>query len=421
MIYRYEYPETFDGLERTDFSLYSGNLVLWGAGKIGSITAHVLKQKGIKVLAFVDMLSSKQGTKFCGLDIISPETFFRDYANSELIITTVGRADVVPLLEEHGFTNWHDAWPLLMEFEFADYSEYNQMYMTRMIGYYFRTIARELGLKKRFLVSRLRVMVTSRCSLRCKECSVFVPYVKNPHDDDWEQIVSDIKIFLDAVKELQEIELFGGEPLLYPNLSKIVSALKNEERIKQISVITNGTILPDDQLIQALKNDSRIIYRMSCYGSLSTKIEETESILKMNGIRHEIIDYKTWYKNSEIKLLNETDEQLRKKFSCCMEGCGMAYWCGKIYFCATLPFLIEINAFPQSDDNFYDIRNSVSDYQKKVEEIYQYAARSNTDCYVDACRYCTGKSTANFKQSVAVAEQVKGLMEMPVIDTKQGE
>lgn len=415
MIYRYDYPEMFEELEKPDFSVYSGKLVLWGAGKIGSVTAHVLKQKGIKALAFVDTAASKQGTKFCGLDIISPEVFFRKYADSHLIITTVDRTEVIAKLGERGFSNWHDAWPLLMEFDFEDYSEQNQMYMARMIDYYFRTVARELKLKDKFLVHRLRVMVTSRCSLRCKECSVFIPYLHKQHDDNWEQIISDIKIFLDAVKEIQEIELFGGEPLLYPDLSKILSALKNEPRVKQISVITNGTILPDQRLIQALENDKRTIYRMSSYGNLSPKIEETASILKAHNIRHEIIDYKTWYKNSEVKRLNETDEELRKKFNCCMEGSGLVYWCGKIYFCTTLPFLLEENVFPQSDDNFYNIRNDTLSYQEKVEEIFRYVQRSNTDNYIDACRYCTGKSTANFKQSVPVAEQIKCVLKMPDI------
>lgn len=418
MVYKYSELDMFDGLERTDFSQYSGNIVLWGAGKIGSVTAHVLKQKGIKALAFVDMSVSKQGTKFCGLDIISPEVFFRDYKNSALIISNVDRANVINQLTSNGFSNWFDAWPLLTEFDFADYSEQNQMYMARMIDYYFREVARELGLKSRFLVHRLRVMITSRCTLNCKECSVYIPYVENHRDDnDWEQMVSDIKVFLDAAKELQEIELFGGEPLLHPDLHKIVSALKSEPRIHQISVITNGTILPNEQLIKALADDKRTIYRMSSYGNkLSTKIGETELILKQNNIRYEIIDYKTWYKNAEVKNLNESEDVVKKKFICCMEGSGLVYWCGKIYFCVALPFLLEINAFPQSDNNFFDMRNSGLKYNELVNKLYQYIDRSNTDQYVDACRYCTGKSSINFKQSVPVAEQAKGHLKMPPIN-----
>lgn len=415
MIYKFDEIDMFDGLERPVFSKYSGKLVLWGAGKIGSITAHVLKQKGVKAIAFVDMEKKKQGTKFCGLNIISPEDFFANYKNSHLIITTVDRPGVLAQLEKNNFSNWDDAWSLLEEFDFGDYSEQNQMYMSRMIDYYFRTMARELELKSNFLVHRLRVIVTSRCTLNCKECAAYIPYVQNHRDDNWEKIVADIKVFLDTAKKLDEIELFGGEPLLHPYLYKIISALKSEPRINQISVITNATILPNDDLIKALVDDKRTIYRMSSYGKLSTKLAETETILKQNGIRHEIIDYKTWYKNSEIKNLNESEEVLRKKFTRCMEGCGLVYWCGKIYYCTTLPFLLEVDAFPQSNDNFFDMRNSNLERKELINKLYQYIDRSNTDQYVDACKYCTGKSTANFKQFVPIAEQAKGDLKMPKI------
>lgn len=418
MIYRYEFPDQFAGLERTDFSQYSGKLVLWGAGKIGGIVAHILKEKGIEALAFVDMLPAKQGSEFCGLKIISPEDFLRDYRDCVLVITTVGRDEVAAWLGERGFANWYDAWPLLLEFDFGDYSEQNQMYMARMISYYFRTVARSLGLKRQYLVNRLRVMVTSRCSLRCKECSAFVPYVTAPCDDEWDKVVLDIQKFLDAAEAIQEVELFGGEPLVHPDLSKIVGALKNEPRIAQISIITNGTILPEHRLVEAMKADPRIIFRISSYGSLSSKMEDIVPILLENGIRHEIIDYKTWYKNSEIKLLCETDDELRKKFNCCMEGSGMVSWKGRLYFCTMLPFLLDEGVFPAAVGNFYDMRNDGLEYKQSLKEIYRYVDRCNTDRYVDACRYCTGKSTTNFKQAVPVAEQVKGILKMSPICVK---
>jgi uncharacterized radical SAM superfamily Fe-S cluster-containing enzyme len=251
MIYRYEYPDQFAELEKPEFSQFSGNIVLWGAGKIGSVVAHVLKQKGIDALAFVDSFADKQGTVFCGLKIISPEEFFRDYSDANLIITTVGRDDVIECLDENNFANYHDAWSLLLEFDFGDYSEQNAMYMVRMIGYYFRVIARAFNLKRKYTVNRLRVMVTSRCSLRCKECSTFVPYVQNPRDDDWQAIVADMITFLDAVEGLQEVEFLGGEPLLHPHLDKIIGGIKDESRIEQIAIVSNGTILPSEALIKA--------------------------------------------------------------------------------------------------------------------------------------------------------------------------
>jgi hypothetical protein len=154
---------------------------------------------------------------------------------------------------------------------------------------------------------------------------------------------------------------------------------------------------------------------MSSYGKLSTKLSEAEDILRDNGIRCEVIDYKTWYKSSEIRPFNETGAALRKKFNCCMQGCGLLYWCGKLFYCATLPFLIEVNAFPKSSENYYDIRNETIDRVRLLDEICVYADRANTDRFIDACRYCSGKTSSNFEHSVPVAEQVKGIIKIPDI------
>jgi organic radical activating enzyme len=416
MIYRYEHPGQFAGLEAPDFAEFSGNIVMWGAGKIGSVVAHVLRREGIRALAFVDMSASKHGGSFCGLKIISPEELLREHFNSALIITTVGRDDVVDFLETNNFSNYHDAWPLLLEFDFGDYREHNQMYMARMIGYYFRVLVRSLNLRNEYTANRLRVMVTSRCSLRCKECSTFVPYVRNPRDDEWAEIVADVKTFLDSAGRLQEVEFLGGEPLLHPDLDKMISGLKDEPRIEQIAIVSNGTILPGDALVQAMVSDGRAIFRMSSYGGLSKKLGEAKSLLSEKGVRHEIIDYKTWYKSSQVKSADEDEDELKRKFNNCMKGCGLVCWSGKLFFCATLPFLIEAGAFPQADDNFYDMRKKDVCREQLLSEIFTYADRCNTDNYVDACRYCTGKTSTNFGHSVQVAEQIRGLLKTPAVN-----
>lgn len=415
MLYRYEHPEQFSGLNAPNFAEFSGNIVLWGAGKIGSIAAHVLKQKGIRALAFVDISKSKQGTAFCGLEIISPEAFFREYKNAVLIITTVGRDDVIALLKSNGFSGYYDAWPLLLEFDFADYSEQNQMYMKRMISYYFRVVARSLNLATEYVANRLRVMVTSKCSLRCKECSAFAPYVPAAKNDDWENIISDITTVLDALGKVEEIEFLGGEPLLHPDLDKIIGALAEESRIKLLTIVTNGTIIPAPPLVQALKNDPRTMLRVSNYGEISFRIPEIEILLKDSGIAHEIIDYKTWYKASEIGLYNETDEEIRRKFDYCMQGCGIISWAGKLFLCGSLPFLLEAGAFPPSSDNFCYLRDKNLPREQLLKMTREYIERSNTNRFLDACRYCSGKSSSNFKHPVPVAEQADGLLKLPAI------
>jgi hypothetical protein len=236
---------------------------------------------------------------------------------------------------------------------------------------------------------------------------MFIPYLKSRRDWNWESLVRDTLTVIDSVGYYEEIDLFGGEPFLHPDLDKIINALHSEPRIGKLYLSTNGTILPDRKIIDAIKNEPRFTVQLSNYGKLSTKRDELLRILDYNKIRVEEIVYKTWYKNSEFLQREETDEELRKKFNCCMSGCGMMLWDSKLFYCGTLAFLSETGAFPSSADNFFDMGSYRGPNTGLIQSLYTFVDRANTDNYIDACKYCTGKSSSNFLNMVPVAEQTR--------------
>jgi ribulose 1,5-bisphosphate synthetase/thiazole synthase len=61
MEYIYNHPEDFEGIEFPDFSEYSGNIILYGAGINGMICAYSLMERGIDFICYADSNAAKTG------------------------------------------------------------------------------------------------------------------------------------------------------------------------------------------------------------------------------------------------------------------------------------------------------------------------------------------------------------------------
>jgi len=415
MIYRFAHIDMFDELEKIDFKRYSGNVVLWGAGKIGSVVAHRLAQLDIKFLAFVDTNTKKHGTEFSEHKVISVEELFSYYPEAVVIITTVHRREVIEQLNAAGRV-FFDAWPLLLEFDWNGYHYMNELYMERMVNYYFLVLSRDLKLKKKYFVDILILNITNRCNLRCEECSVFIPSIERPCDFDKDEIISDAMNVIDAIGCFRELSLFGGEPFLHKHLAEIILAFKDVDKFESAHIITNGAILPDDKLISAIKSDNRMFIRISDYGKLSSNKDSLIKLLHENNIKCEILDYKNWYKRAEIRKFVETEEELRKKFNCCM---GASFPCvsnGKLFLCKVCMSLCEMDVFPEAESNFLDLTSLRNmEVNKRNEIIRKYIERMDTDDYIDACKYCSGKSNLHYEKPIPPAKQIKGVMKIEKI------
>ena len=90
------------------------------------------------------------------------------------------------------------------------------------------------------IAKKLRISVTDRCNMQCIYC---MP--KN--NTDWfeqgnilsyEEILRIVTILVDI--GIERIRITGGEPLVRPKLTSLIKALSHVQRVKEISMTTNG-------------------------------------------------------------------------------------------------------------------------------------------------------------------------------------
>jgi len=91
-------------------------------------------------------------------------------------------------------------------------------------------------------INYLRVSVTNRCNLSCVYCSVgSIPHLPRNEILSYEEIQRLVQVA--ASMGINKVRLTGGEPLLRPDLSKLVWMLSQIEGIDDIALTTNGILL----------------------------------------------------------------------------------------------------------------------------------------------------------------------------------
>ena len=89
----------------------------------------------------------------------------------------------------------------------------------------------------------LRISVTDRCPLRCRYCMPPDGIPLRPHADimRYEEIVALVRL-LNRVAPLDKLRITGGEPLVRPDIERLVAMLA-ELHVSDLALTTNGQLL----------------------------------------------------------------------------------------------------------------------------------------------------------------------------------
>lgn len=404
MIYQYKHVDWIKDIPTREYK-NGEKIFLWGAGKIGSIVAHVLSKKGIAFEGFVDTARDKQGISYCGHKVVAPEELFENHRDAAVIISCAFPA-VMDEIKKNGINDVHTPCNLLKEVDFSGFENVlSYEYMCRNIDQALRNYALYYG--KGPEINHLMVMITDACTLNCEHCCAYVPYHQKVVVDSFETIISTYEAVMKVCQSVETVELFGGEPLTHPSLIKIVEYLLKDSRCDKIPIITNGTIPLSSELIKVLKSP-KILLRISDYGELSSKKNEIVEACEREGIPYEITNYQYWDSVPLIQNdLNESKEELDAKYSACTAN-ALYLKAGKVSHCCVLAGMtgLDKNLFPNFEANFVDVINNDMEYVE--EELRKSIQHLRSRKHIDACKYCPGSHCIQWEEKVPVAGQVRG-------------
>lgn len=175
------------------------------------------------------------------------------------------------------------------------------------------------------------LVLTTKCSLRCESCNNLMQYfdAKNAYTCSLQGIIEALNTLLKHIDSVRNVRIIGGEPLLFKDIAKVVEFLDNEPKVKSFDIVTNGTIIPKNDLLLALQKSHKSFVTISDYStSPNIKIplhyDKIIEILESHKISYFRIfsDGSTkWINPQAIFKRNRTKNDIIKNFKSCLMPC----------------------------------------------------------------------------------------------------
>lgn len=187
---------------------------------------------------------------------------------------------------------------------------------------------------------KLDLPITDRCNLSCASCSHFAPLA----NDSTLIPIDDIEASLTLLSEkcqssVGEIFILGGEPLLHPELSKIIDITRRLYPYSSIFLVSNMLLFEKrwNEIANSLITN-KIIVGFSKYGKVNEK--EVVNGIKLcmeNGIQ--IITFGSYPAlfNSYLKSENPSHDAIMKQ-NCDMKTC-LTLRDNYLYMCSPVTYL----------------------------------------------------------------------------------
>lgn len=378
-------------VNRTECIMSMDVIYIAGAGLVGQELATILSEIGQKV-CFVDNSLMKQKTGIDGIDVISFDEFRKNPNNIILAVANKSAENEIKKILQEILTN-HNNYEIISYYKFI-----NKILPTYLL--YKRNL---------LYVNDAQISLTERCTLKCRKCAHACPQRKNNDNADYsyKEFTKTADSFFSIVDYIHELILIGGEPLLYKDLKKCIEYVGNHYRkqIGRLTITTNGTILPDDNLLRSIKENKGTV-RISNYSDALPKLVDNYKKLCELLIAKEIPyifqnKVGVWYDYGYDVVNRKNDyEELKKTFDEC-EPSFREIRGKKYYYCGAVRNVAQ-NMELDVDDDGLDLSELYGEEGRRI--FLEYTMGYCDKGYVDMCNYCRGNDAKKFL--IPIAEQM---------------
>lgn len=256
--------------------------------------------------------------------------------------------------------------------------------------------------RNKCVLSKIDTVITSRCTLRCKNCNLFISHAPVQCDIDLKRLKKNFDVFFESVDYVYEYTLLGGEPLLHKSIAEIISYLGNRygKRIGRINLISNGTVIPNNDVIDILKKYHVTIHisDYTCSVDYKAILAKLQKKFLANDIEYYVIPNNTWkdviYPREGFQTDNPRRHMLLCGHSTHSVADGRLYWCDPAF--AAECFM----GFVSKEDDSLDMeanKRNYSKYEATLNIIKYLLGDVNARGYMSICEKCAGVGSDNNK------------------------
>ncbi|MBE5918520.1 MAG: radical SAM protein [Pseudobutyrivibrio ruminis] len=248
----------------------------------------------------------------------------------------------------------------------------------------------------------LNMVITTVCNLNCKGCLNYTSYNSNKHSFTLEELKRNVDVVFNRVDFTGLFLISGGEPFLHKDIIPLVDYIgeKYRKNILRLSIVTNGTIIPSEELVKCLKRNN-VYVQIDDYGrsieSLS-KASDIEYILNDYGIKCEVLRVPYWINMDPVD--EDGVDILAKVNACNVPFTGTKS--GRLFGCTYNQFAIEAGliSVDNLDNESLDLEK-ISDKRTILEMQMGYSPNG----FWEFCKMCPGHEWMN-NDSIVPGQQL---------------
>lgn len=382
-------------------------VVVFGTGNFGSLAKSALKQKKINVNFFIDNNFNNCGKNFEGIKVISANELFKQNPQSNVLIASLNFKYLKRQLKDLGINNFYDVDFLFDNFDITKtLTKWSKDRCKVQLDLYNYSVNATRDPNK-LNVNSIDLVLTEKCSLKCKHCSNLMQYYEQPIDNDLELLIKSFDNFINAVDYCYEVRMIGGEPLIYKNINKVIEHVLSKKNIGNIIIYTNGTIVPKGDKINIFKNP-KIYFKISNYGTHSRNVEKLEKTLAENNIHYITERVTTWQDCAKIDDFQRTDKLNKEIFGNCCVNETLTMLHGKLYLCPYSAHVENLKIIkPKVKEHIELFSAKANDLKAEIRNLYFGKE------FLEACKICNGRD--HNVASIPAAEQTKTVLKFKTI------
>ena len=361
---------------------------IWGAGIAGQYLFCQLRESPLSIRGFIDSNPEKQKSSFCDLPVFAPDTI-----------------------------EWNNNLKVILAS--LDYPDGMEQYLQSIgkkenIDYFFSNVFLSLYKMKQsgqLYLRHVNINITDQCTLRCRDCSLLIPYYKTKMQYSLSGVLSGLNKLFHNVDYVQEVHLIGGEPLLYPELSELISEIGHQYRHKigELAIATNGTIIPSKEVCQAAKKYNAFFtisdYSGSPAFSARVNIPALLQHLESNSVEYRLGNKSVWFDFNTFSedlpsSVTEPSEIYQDKFQKCFFR-NRGLYLNKLYYCQHQYGALRSGSNTEDPEAYIDLDSSDVDKMNLLQFELGFLPRG----YLLQCRKCNGFERLN-KHFIDAAAQI---------------
>lgn len=242
----------------------------------------------------------------------------------------------------------------------------------------------------RLEIPNVEMSVMNPCNRYCEDCANLNPSSSGHAGFDADALILDIDDFLGNVDRVHRLIVTGGDTFLYRDLNKLLRHLTGQKKIDLINIFTDGSVNPDQDILNLLKN-RKILVTISNYPAEASPDKPAfTALLNNHDINYMIKD--TWRDLGRFNPVAGTGEtDLQNRFTRCISKNNPVLSKGSFHICLRSAHGTQLGQFlpDASDEVNFRGRKDQTAFKKELRKLLGKK-------YIAACGKCRGshKETA---------------------------